>query len=480
VRFAGLSLLLAVAAVAAGWRANELRTPPAEVVVVGPEAKSVTTPLLSARRAPVFLQSPFADRALVAEIDKRVSATSPTDTCVVVREGARVIYTKNEQKSVTPASNHKLLTAVAALDVLGAETRLRTRVVSDAARNGGVLLTGSLWVVGGGDPLLSTTAYVDRFAERYGYRPEFTDIKTLASRIAAAGITEVRGDVIGDDRRYDRERSVASWPTRLITQGQVGPISALAVNDGFTSFPRDPEDTTLNVASADPAQHAASMLMQELRSQNVRVTGVARSGAAPGAAAEVTSIDSPTMRQIVAALLTLSDNNTAELLTKEMGLKARNEPTTAAGVATIKAALEARQLAMAGVSFSDGSGLDPNDKLTCGLVMQILTKFGPDTDIGANLPIAGKTGTLHDRYSAPPLRDKLRAKTGRLLNVSSMSGYLTTPTLRTLTFSYITNVAPDVSLGDRGINAQNELAAVLATYPQAPSVDQLSPKPVQG
>ena len=479
MRFAGLSLLLAIAAVAAGWRANELRTPPADVVVVGPEAKSVTTPLLSARRAPVFLQSPFADRALVAEIDKRVSATSPADTCVVVREGARVIYTKNEQKSVTPASNHKLLTAVAALDVLGAETRLRTSIVSDAARNGG-LLTGSLWVIGGGDPLLSTAAYVDRFAKHYGYRPEFTDIKALASRIVAAGITEVRGDVIGDDRRYDRERSVPSWPTRLITQGQVGPISALAVNDGFTTFPGDPEVTTLNVASADPAQHAASMLMQELRSQNVRVTGVARSGAAPTTAAEVASIDSPTMRQIVAGLLTLSDNNTAELLTKEMGLKARNEPTTAAGVATIKAALEARQLPMAGVSFADGSGLDPNDKLTCGLVMQILTKFGPDTDIGANLPIAGKTGTLHDRYTAPPLQDKLRAKTGRLLNVSSMSGYLTTPTLRTLTFSYITNVAPDVSLGDRGINAQNELAAVLATYPQAPSVDQLSPKPLQG
>ena len=256
----------------------------------------------------------------------------------------------------------------------------------------------------------------------------------LADRIAAAGVTEIRGDVIGDDRRYDQERTVASWPSRFVAQGQIGPISALEVNDGFTSFPRDPEVTTQNVSSLDPAQHAASMLVQELKNRNVRVTGVARSGAAPAAAKEITNIDSPTMRQIVAELLTLSDNNTAESLTKEMGLKARNEPTTAAGVATIRAALERRQLPLDGVVFSDGSGLDPNDKLTCELVSDILTTVGPSSDIGGNLPVAGTTGTLHDRYGAAPLLGKLRAKTGRLLNVSAMSGFVTTTSNRTLTF----------------------------------------------
>jgi serine-type D-Ala-D-Ala carboxypeptidase/endopeptidase (penicillin-binding protein 4) len=480
VRLVGLSLLLAVSALAAGWRANDLSAPSSEAAVAATAApKPVTTPLLSVRRAPVFLQAPVADAALVSGLDKRVSAASPTDTCVVVSEGGRVIYTKNERKSVTPASNHKLLTAVAALDVLGTETRLRTSVVSDAARSGGVL-NGSLWLVGGGDPLLSTSGYIDRFAERYGYRPQFTDIRALAARIAAAGVTEIRGDVIGDDRRYDRERVVPSWPTRFAAQGQVGPISALAVNDGFTAFARDPEVTTQNVSTADPAQHAASMLLQELRTTNVRVTGVARSGAAPAASTEITNIDSPTMREIVAELLTLSDNNTAEALTKEMGLKARNEPTTAAGVATIREALQRRQLPLDGVSFADGSGLDPNDKLTCEIVMNILTSVGPMSVVGGNLPIAGTTGTLHDRYTAAPLLGKLRAKTGRLLNVSSMSGYVTTPTNRTLTFAYITNVAADVTLGDRGINAQNELASLLVSYPQAPSLDQLSPKPIQG
>ena len=474
-----LSLLLAVSALVAGWRANDVSSPAHDVALATTESRSITTPLLSVRRAPTFLQAPVADRALVNGIDKRVTAISPTDTCVVVREGSRVIYTKNERKAVTPASNQKLLTAVAALDVLGVDTKLRTTVVTDAARAGGVL-SGHLWLVGGGDPLLSTGAYIDRFAERYGYRPQFTDIGALAARIVAAGVTEIRGDVIGDDRRYDRERSVPSWPGRLITQGQVGPISALAVNDGFTSFARDPEVTTLNVTAADPAQHAASMLTLELRARGVRVVGVARSGAAPSAAAEIAAIDSPSMRDIVAELLTLSDNNTAEALTKEMGLKVRKEPTTVAGVAVIRTALEQRQLPLDGVAFADGSGLDPNDKLTCALIIDILTTVGPNSDVGGHLPIAGKTGTLHDRYTTPPLLDNLRAKTGRLLNASSMSGYITTPAARTLTFAYIANVATDSALGERGINAQNELASLLATYPQAAPLDQLSPKPLPG
>ena len=269
MRLAGLSLLLAVSAVAAGWRANDLSGPAHPAAAVTAPAKPVTTPLLSARRTPTYLQAPIADGALASGLDKRVTAASPADTCVAVREGSRVIYSKNESKSVTPASNEKLLTAVAALDVLGGDTRLKTTIVSDAPRTGGVV-NGSLWVVGGGDPLLSTTAYIDRFAERYGYRPAFTDVGALAARIAAAGITEIKGDVIGDDRRYDRERTVASWPSRLVTQGQVGPLSALAVNDGFTGFAHDPEVTTSNVAAADPAQHGVDARARATRPQRAR------------------------------------------------------------------------------------------------------------------------------------------------------------------------------------------------------------------
>src|SRR5688500_14394009 len=91
VRVAGLSLLLAVSAILAGWRANDVSAPATEPAAVTATAKPVTTPLLSVRRAPLFLQAPVADGALVSGLDKRVTAASPADTCVVVREGGRVV-----------------------------------------------------------------------------------------------------------------------------------------------------------------------------------------------------------------------------------------------------------------------------------------------------------------------------------------------------------------------------------------------------
>ena len=145
-----------------------------------------------------------------------------------------MIYTKNETKPVTPASNEKLLTAVAALDVLGGDTRLRTSIVSDARTNG---RSHQRITLGGrrGRPA----------AVHHGVHRSLRRALRVPPRVhrhrrrrppasVAAGITEIKGDVIGDDRRYDRERSVPSWPGRLIAQGQVGPLSALVVNDGFT------------------------------------------------------------------------------------------------------------------------------------------------------------------------------------------------------------------------------------------------------
>ena len=325
----------------------------------------MTTPLLSVRRAPVFLQAPVADGALVSGLDKRVTAAvADRHLCRRPRGQPHHLHEERTQVSdagVEPQAVDRGRGARRARHRDPAADQRRERRRAQRGRRRRLVVVGRR-----GRPAVVDDAYIDRFAERYGYRPQFTDIGALAARIAAAGVTEIRGDVIGDDRRYDRERTVPSWPTRFVAQGQVGPISALAVNDGFTVVPpRSRSDDAKRRRPRIPRNTRRRCSLQELRARNVRVTGVARGGAAPAAATEITNIDSPTMRQIVAELLTLSDNNTAEALTKEMGLKARNEPTTVAGVATIRAALQQRQLPLDGVSFADGSGLDPNDKLTC-------------------------------------------------------------------------------------------------------------------
>ena len=448
----------------------------ARAAPTGPAAlANVTTPVLSARRAPLVVQAPYADAQLAAAVERRVLASSPADSCLVVRERGRTIYARNDQKALVPASNLKLLVAVAALDVLGAETRFATVATADAAPANGVI-AGNLYVVGGGDPVLSTKDYV----ERYGYPFAYTDIGVLAERIVAAGVTTIRGDLVGDDRRYDRERYVPSWPSRLITQGQVGPIGALVVNDGFVTYGRDPEVTTQNVATDDPAGHAMVVLRRELQNRGVRITGLARAGDRPPVEkpVDIASLESPPMRDIVSQLLTVSDNNTAEALTKEMGLKARNEPTTSAGVAVVRSAVETR-FRLDGVTFADGSGLDPvRDKLTCALVADILSAQPANSPILTGLPLAGRTGTLHDRFETPPLAGNLRGKTGRLQNSIALSGTVTSTTERALVYAFIANTPPDQRVPDSVINvAHAALADILVGYPAVAPLDALSPKP---
>ena len=83
------------------------------------------TPLLSVRRAPAWLQRPRADAALTAALDA-VMAASPPDTCLVVRDNGRVLYSRNATAPLVPASTVKLLTAFASTEKLGQDATFDT------------------------------------------------------------------------------------------------------------------------------------------------------------------------------------------------------------------------------------------------------------------------------------------------------------------------------------------------------------------
>ena len=122
-----------------------------------------------------------------------------------------------------PASNQKLLVAAVALEVLGPTTCSRRR---RAAPYGGVV-AGDLYLVGGGDPLLTDRTYPGRHQRLSGLN---ADIARRARRRVAAGVTRVDGDVVGDGSRYDDEFFHPSWVERLVVE-EAGPFDALLVND---------------------------------------------------------------------------------------------------------------------------------------------------------------------------------------------------------------------------------------------------------
>jgi serine-type D-Ala-D-Ala carboxypeptidase/endopeptidase (penicillin-binding protein 4) len=197
----------------------------------GPTTARPVTPVLSVRRLPTVVAAPIAARRLSSDLDA-LMAFMPADTCLVV-DGPEIAYAHRADAPVVPASTAKLLTATATLEALGPEVRLRTSVVAPNAPEGGVV-TGDLTLVGGGDPLLATADYAGRFERQ----PQvFTDLDALAAAVQEAGVRRISGSVVGDESRYDRARYVFGWPARYIDQNVVGPLSALALNDGFERYP---------------------------------------------------------------------------------------------------------------------------------------------------------------------------------------------------------------------------------------------------
>ena len=425
------------------------------------------TSVLSLRRAPALLSQFVADGRLAARLDGFLADAAlgggRERSCVVVRQGGRDVYARRARELLTPASNLKLVTAVTALTKLGQTTTFETTVRSARPVNG--VVDGPLWVVGSGDPLLGTKAYAESFVNQPQLRTPYED---LAAKVVAAGVREVRGGVMGDDTRYDAQRYLPTWKRSYVTEGHVGPESALAVNDGFTVF------TPRKVVATEPAVAAAALFADLLRAQGVVVSGAPGAGKAPTGLAPVASVKSPPVKEIVGAMLRESDNNTAELLVKELGQRFANAGTTTAGLGVIRDTLAAAKLPATEVEAVDGSGLDRGDRATCNLLAGILAEDGPDGAIASGLAVAGETGTLADRFDNHPAQGRLRAKTGFLDGVVGLSGFIEPARGDQLLFSFLANDLP-VPTERPGYAAQERLAAALVTYPEAPAETELQP-----
>jgi D-alanyl-D-alanine carboxypeptidase/D-alanyl-D-alanine-endopeptidase (penicillin-binding protein 4) len=363
---------------------------------------------------------------LVRAVDATWSRTTG-GSCLLVADGEHVVYERNPDLAVLPASTMKLLTATAVLTRIDPESRLHTPVLAAAPPDADGVVHGDLWLVGGGDPLLSTHDYTAHFQRQ----PRLASpMEALADGIAAAGVRHVTGRILGDDGRHDRQRYLPSWPRRYITDHETGPLSALSVNDGFLGWSPD-------VPFADPAAGAAGVLNELLRQRGLQIDGSPGSGGVPAGAVEVASLPSPTIGELVEEMLRESDNTTAELLLRELGLQVLGTGTSDAGARVVDDTLRRLGLPMTGVRVVDGSGLDPANRVTCRLLYAILTQPPTRLIVGAGLPVAAQTGTLYKRFLATPVAGHLRAKTGSIRRVAALTGYADNLAGPTLTFAYL-------------------------------------------
>ena len=374
------------------------------------------------------------------------------------------IVLKPGDRALVPASTLKLLTATAALHRLGPDFRFTTAVVAPNAVHDGTV--ARLELVGGGDPLLATPERIaaDQADSEFRNLPT-TKLADLADAIVAAGVRRIPGGIIGSDDRYDRMRYLDTWAAS--TRADIGPVGALTVNDGLAG----PAGTGAQVA--DPALNAATELTRLLVARGVAVGAPSRADHATAGATEIAKIQSPPLTDVIAEMLSASDNLTAEMLTRELGHQA-GTGTTARGVEIIRDEMAKLGVDLAGATMVDGSGLSRADVLRCPTLVQILdlTRDPGFAPIADGLAVAGVRGTLADRLRGTPLAGNLRAKTGTLTGVSALAGFVTAD--RPLTFNLIVN-------GDFGESSafavREAMASDIAAFANAFASDALVPAP---
>ena len=448
--------------------------------------------------------APVAQRpALAARLD-RLLDQPPFDRVtwgvLVTDTAGAVVYARNADRLLVPASNHKLLVAAAALGLLGPDHRVATRVYATGPLDHGVL-RGDLVVAGAGDPMFSQHCYGDGTCDS-----TWTAMDALADTIVARGVRRVAGAVVGDGSAFEPTLTHAAWQQYDLNWWYAAPVSALGFNDNcvditeapgpragapatvtfapdlglFTfanrsrttaagtprtiEFYREPGtmrlwsegDLPLGDAPAtehfvlpDPNRYFAAALESRLARRGVRIGAPATSTTDSLRFRDARRGDplavhvSRPLGDWVYPILDSSQNWFAEMLLKTLGRERGGAGSWDAGLAVERAFLVDSVGVDASAFWSlDGSGLASANLVTPRALTQVLRYARSHRGAAAflrALPRAGAHGSLRRRFVGTPLEGRVVAKTGSIDRVHSLSGFIERPDGGPLVFSVIAN-----------------------------------------
>jgi D-alanyl-D-alanine carboxypeptidase/D-alanyl-D-alanine-endopeptidase (penicillin-binding protein 4) len=451
---------------------NESAPPPAPTTDTPVASPALSTAVLSLRRFPTVISRDLNTTAFVDAVSPFLASLNER-SCAAVSVDGVPIGSYNPGLAVIPASNQKVPVAAAALDILGEDFRYTTTAVAASAPANGVI-DGDLVIVGGGDPLLSSDWYPASNLELYPILSP-TSFDALADRVVNAGVTTIRGSVVGDGSRYDDEFFAPGWGDGVAGL-EGGPYDALMANDSRVLG--DP------LRGNDPSEAAAREFTLLLEARGVDVIGDASTGTAPPGAVEVASIQSAPMSDVVAEMLANSDNNTAELVVKEIGHTVVSPGTREAGLGLVSEYLIGLGVDAAPIVLVDGSGLSLDNRLTCDAIITVLQRTGFDSPVGQGLPVAGQTGTLANAFEDHAVAGRLRGKTGTLNNppfnvdppaVKSLAGFLPIEGGSAVEYALVLN-GPTISDQSEYRPVWDDLADALDTYPAGASPTDVGPR----
>jgi D-alanyl-D-alanine carboxypeptidase/D-alanyl-D-alanine-endopeptidase (penicillin-binding protein 4) len=402
----------------------------------------------------------------------------------------QMLYARDPQKLLLPASNEKVITLAAAADLLGWDFSFATELAAVGPVDAGVLY-GDLVVLGNGDP--SIDDWDGRATALF---------RAWAAELKARGISAVTGRVVGDDNRLPDVVLGAGWAWDDLDRSFATATGALQFNqnttrltimpgahegdpatakldpsgsgldlqvDVRTSAPQLPPaietrrgaaSTRLevrgsvplgtpmvrNVSVFNPTFYFAAALRESLIASGIDVRGAAIDvddlfsppPVEPGAI--VVTYRSPPLSALAVTMMKMSQNLYAETLLQAVG-----------GAVAVRDRLLTWNVEDGSVAVADGSGLSRYNMATATAFVTILSRVYRDERLRgpfeASLPIAGRDGTLANRMKGTAAEGNARAKTGAFSNARGLSGYVRSADGESIVFSIMANnfgTTPDV------------------------------------
>jgi D-alanyl-D-alanine carboxypeptidase/D-alanyl-D-alanine-endopeptidase (penicillin-binding protein 4) len=410
-------------------------------------------------------------------------------------ETGETLYEQNADKLFVPASTTKLFSVSSALDALGADHRFLTPIFARGEVNDQGELSGDLILRASGDLTMGGRtdaagrigfANVDHTYADFSATAELIDadplagLNELAMQVAAAGIRRVRGDVLIDDRLFERAEGSGSGPSLvtpmlindnlidiLVTPTEPAAAATIAWRPQSTAWQIDavvhtvaadgPTKVEATVPAAgrivvrgtiaagrkpllrivpidDPASFARSLLIEALARQGVAVEASSLAANAadrlPGASEydglrKVAELTSPSFAENARLILKVSHNLHASTLPLLVAAR-HGERTLAQGLRRQHDFLARAGVDVETISFGGAAGGDRADYVTPRAAVQLLRHMAtrPDFDRWLEaLPVMGVDGTLVTAVAADsPAKERVQAKTGTLIWSNTMNG----------------------------------------------------------
>jgi D-alanyl-D-alanine carboxypeptidase/D-alanyl-D-alanine-endopeptidase (penicillin-binding protein 4) len=477
----------------------------------GPAAEaSEPAPLAAAAVVAAPAAPAAAVTALSADLERLITNSgingAQWSVLVVSLDKGDTLFAHGADNHLAPASGLKLFTTAAALYYLGPQFRYSTFLLSDGKIENGVL-NGDLVVYGTGDPT---------FTARFGRRDAVWH--AFADTLAALGVREIRGSLIGDASYFAGPGAGTGWQEDYIGASYAAPSSALSFGENiatleirprevgeppfvgpadgadeisvvnnartvargrsFIHVTRSSYDAPLEVRGqisrgttsiqrtvpvADPAEYAVSVFKKVLQDKGIAVAGqtssVSEASQSPvtGRMVFAPALDEQRPVRVLAIYQSRpiidvleivnkkSHNLMAEQTLRTVGRVALGEGSVAAGEkAVVQLLMKETGQAPEGFRMDDGSGLSVLDRASARNFIQLLSFMARSPMFDAyweTLPEAGVRGGLR-RMGGTAAANNLRAKTGTIDNVSSLSGYVRSHNGERLAFSIIANNVP--------------------------------------